>query len=140
MLNGDSSLKAWQIYKALRAAIQCRGYGIVPWATKEARKQGKSLADLEAEDKKLQQTDRRYQEAVGKWPEFKGNIQKMQLPLFDRMQPSKPDNYYFVPPCYYDASKMGLWNPSAPDKLLPHTNLANSTRNIRFDRIDVRPN
>jgi 5-methylcytosine-specific restriction endonuclease McrA len=138
LLNGDSNLKAWQIYKALRAAIQCRGYGIVPWATKEARKQGKSLADLEAEDKKLQQTDHRYQEAVGKWPEFKGNIQKMKLPMFDRMQPRKPDNYYFVPPCYYDASKMGLWNPSTPDKLPPHTNLANSTRNIRFDRIDVR--
>ena len=139
LLNGDSSLKVWQIYKALRAAIQCRGYGKVPWAAKEARKQGKTAEELELEEeKKLLQADPRYREAVGRWPDFKRSIQKLKLPLFDGMQPLKADNFYFVPPCYYDAWKMGLWNPSEPDKLFPHSNLANTTRNVRFDRIDVR--
>lgn len=148
LLKGDSSLKAWQIYKALRAAIQCRGYGTVPWATKEARKQGKTAKEIELEEeKKLLQADPHYREAVGRWPSFKRDIQKLKLPLFDRMQPSEaerkmfrlPDDYYFVPPCYYDARKMELWDPSEPDKLLPRSShLANSTRNVRFDRIDVR--
>lgn len=148
LLNGDSALKDWQIYKALRAAIQCRGYGTVPWATKEARKQGKSAKELEQEEeKKLQQADPRYRDAVGRWPDFKRDLQKQNLSLFVGMQPSAaakkklrlPDDYYYVPPCYYDAWKMGLWNPAEPGKLLARSNhLANSTRNIRFDRIDVR--
>jgi len=148
LLNGDSALKDWQIYKALRAAIQCRGYGTVPWATKEARKQGKSAKELEQEEeKKLQQADPRYRDAVGRWPDFKRGLQKQNLPFFVGMQLSAaakknlrlPDDYYFVPPCYYDAWKMGLWNPAESDKVLARPNhRANSTRNVRFDRIDVR--
>ena len=34
---------------------------------------------------------------------------------------------------------MGLWNPAESDKVLARPNhRANSTRNVRFDRIDVR--
>jgi CRISPR-associated endonuclease Csn1 len=148
LLQRDKSLADWQIYKALRAALQCRGYGKVPWAAKEARKQGKTAEQLQLEEeKKLQQADPGYRQAVGRWPNFKWDIKKQKLPFFERIQPGKAervhlqlqDNYYFVPPCYYDAWKMGLWNsdegirPSAR-----HDHLATSTHNIRFDRADVR--
>jgi CRISPR-associated endonuclease Csn1 len=123
LLQGDSQLNKWQIFKALRAALQCRGYGPVPWATKEARKLGKTPKELqEEEDKKLQQVDARYRDALGKWPEFKRSV---------------PRQFHF--PCFYDASKIGLWNASDPSKLLQRANhLADSTRNVRFDRADVR--
>jgi CRISPR-associated endonuclease Csn1 len=125
LLLGDGSLDDWQIYKALRAALQRRGYGRVPWATKEARKQGKTPEELEqGEEKKLQQADQKYREAVGRWPEFKRGI-------------AKEAAYQF--PCYYDAFQMGLWNPATPHKLETRlTHLACSTRNVRFDRGDVR--
>jgi HNH endonuclease/RuvC endonuclease subdomain 3 len=123
LLQGDKALADWQIHKALRAALQCRGYGTVPWAAKEARKQGKTADQLQLEEeKKLLQADPRYRDAVGRWPAFKRSV---------------PAEFHF--PCFYDALKMGLWNPAEPGKLLARSNhLANSTRNIRFDRADVR--
>lgn len=123
LLRGENTLAEWQIYKALRAGLQRRGYGAVPWATKEARKVGKTLEELEREEqKKLEQADVRYREAVGKWPDFKRSV---------------PKPFHF--PCYFDAWKMGLWDRSDPEKLLPRpSHLAQSTRNIRFDRTDVR--
>jgi len=123
LLQKDSTLVEWQIYKAIRAALQCRGYGRVPWAAREARKQGKSPEELhQEEEKKLQQADPRYREAVGKWPDYKHSV---------------PLEFHF--PCYYDALRMRLWNPSNPNALLERGNhLADSTRNIRFDRADVR--
>ena len=122
LLNGDK-LADWEIFKALRAALQCRGYGPVPWATKEARKQGKTPKELQdEEDKKLQQADARYRDAIGKWPEFKRSV---------------PAQFHF--PCYYDASKIGLWDASNPNIFQLRANhLAASTRNVRFDRVDVR--
>ena len=70
LLRGDASLVEWQIYKALRSALQKRGYGPVAWAAKEALKQGKTAKELrDEEEKKLQQADERYRMAVGKWPE-----------------------------------------------------------------------
>ncbi|HEY9174509.1 MAG TPA: HNH endonuclease domain-containing protein [Verrucomicrobiae bacterium] len=139
--DGETKLAEWQIYKALRAALQQRGYGLPPWTTKEARKQGKLPEELAAEEeKKLQQTDPRYREAADKWKRFRDSVpQPFQLP------------------CYYDAGQMGLWrylpeqrkdhvgfwNPNnSPDKP-PHGSActdhkAESTRNIRFDRAAVR--
>jgi hypothetical protein len=123
LLQGDETLSEWQIYKALRAALQRRGYGPVPWAVKEARKLGKTPEEVEREEeKKLERADARYRDAVGKWPDFKR---------------SAPKPFHF--PCYFDAWKMGLWDPSRSEQLLSKPNhLAKSTRNIRFDRIDVR--
>jgi hypothetical protein len=123
LLRGDDTLAEWQIYKALRSALQKRGYGPVPWAAKEALKQGKTAKELrDEEEKELQQADERYRLAAGKWPKFKDSVAEA-----------------FQFPCYYDAQQMGLWNPAEPDKLLPRSNhLAVSTRNIRFDRVDVR--
>jgi 5-methylcytosine-specific restriction endonuclease McrA len=138
---GERKLAEWQIYKALRAALQRRGYGRVPWATKEARKQGKSAEELEAEEeKKLQQADPRYREAVDKWKQFKSEV------------PAE-----FQLPCYYDALHMGLWryvpeqqqghlgywNPENEPAKPPHGSYrtdhkAESTRNIRSDRTAVR--
>lgn len=120
---GDPPLEEWQVYKALRSAMQKRGYGRVPWAGKEARARGKTPEELEREEEQqLAKKDERYREAVGRWPEFKRSV---------------PPDFHF--PCYYDAYHMGLWRPHEPDKLQPRpTHLVGSTRNVRFDRSDVR--
>jgi CRISPR-associated endonuclease Csn1 len=117
LLRGEK-LEAWQIFKALHSAIQKRGYGKIPWAEKEARRAGKSVEELEKEEQKK---DSDYVAAVNKWREFKVQV---------------PECFQF--PAYYDAFKMGLWNPSEADSLRPRTtHAADSTRNIRFDRTDV---
>jgi CRISPR-associated endonuclease Csn1 len=117
LLKGDTDLKEWQVFKALRSAIQKRGYGIIPWAEKEARRAGKTAEDLEQEETK----DQTYLEALNKWRKFKADL---------------PEAYHF--PCYYDAWRMGLWNTERKGKVgvrLSHE--AESTRNVRFDREDV---
>ena len=117
LLRGEE-LKPWQIFKALRSAIQKRGYGKIPWAEKEARRAGKSIEELEKEEQKK---DANYVAALNRWRDFKKQV---------------PADSHF--PCYYDAWKMGLWDPKAPDRLasqLKHD--AESTRNVRFDRTDV---
>jgi CRISPR-associated endonuclease Csn1 len=125
LLQGRETLEEWQIFKALHSALQSRGYGRVPWATKEARRLGKSAAELEEEDEKaLQNKDPLYRDAVGQWPRFKREV-----------APSEEFQY----PCYYDAWRMGLWDPSQTAILnTKSTHLAQSTRNVRFDRDDVR--
>ncbi len=117
LLRGEK-LEPWQVFKALRSAIQKRGYGKIPWAEKEARRAGKSIEELEKEEQKK---DANYVAALNRWRDFKKQV---------------PEDFYF--PCYYDAWKMGLWDPKTPDKLtsqLKHD--AESTRNVRFDRADV---
>jgi len=120
---GDPPLEPWQVYKALRSAMQKRGYGRVPWATKAARSLGKTPEELETEEqKRLEQADPSYREAVGKWPDFKKSV---------------PAEFHY--PCYYDAFHMGLWRPDQPDQLrLRPDHRAGSTRNVRFHRADVR--
>jgi CRISPR-associated endonuclease Csn1 len=96
-LLGGEKLEGWQIFKALHSAIQRRGYERIPWAEKEARRAGKSPEDLEKEEQKK---DPDYVAALNRWREFKTQV---------------PPQFHF--PCYYDASKMGLWNPAQPEKL-----------------------
>jgi CRISPR-associated endonuclease Csn1 len=115
----EEKLEEWQIFKALHSAIQRRGYDkTIPWAQKEARRAGKSPEDLEKEEQKK---DRGYLAALNRWSEFKTQV----APQFSF-------------PCYYDAWRMGLWNPAEPERLRPRTTYrAESTRNVRFDRQDV---
>jgi CRISPR-associated endonuclease Csn1 len=117
LLRGDK-LEPWQVFKALRSAIQKRGYDKIPWAEKDARRGGKSVEELEKDEQKK---DANYVAAVNRWRDFKAQI---------------PSDFHF--PCYYDAWKMKLWNPSALDMLGSQLNhQAESTRNVRFDREDV---
>jgi CRISPR-associated endonuclease Csn1 len=115
----EEKLEEWQIFKALHSAIQRRGYDkTIPWAQKEARRAGKNPEDLEKEERKK---DPSYLAALNRWSEFKTLVLA---------------RFYF--PCYYDAWKMGLWNPAEPEKVHPRTtHRAESTRKVRFDRKDV---
>ena len=63
LLQGDNALADWQIYKALRAALQNRGYGRLPWATKEARRQGRTPEELQQEEEKKLQTDEQWKKS-----------------------------------------------------------------------------
>ena len=147
LLCGDPDLKEWQIFKAFHSAIQKRGYGKVPWAAREAARYGMTPEELEKKEKAdLEKKDPAYKQAVEAWPKFKQDVQKLKLPFLEKIQPTAaqrkerklPDDYYFVPPCCYDAAKMGLWNPKQPDNFQERTTcLAQSTRGVRFDRNDV---
>jgi len=124
LLKGER-LAPWQIYKALRSSIQRRGYGIVPWANREVGRKDLSIEEAEREQEKLDadlsKKDPTYRHTLEAWPKFKNEV---------------PKDYHF--PCYYDAFQMGLWHPSTPDTLGDRiTCHAASTRNVRFDRIDV---
>lgn len=118
LLHGDADLKDWQILKALRSAIQKRGYAKVPWAAREERRSGKTEEQADAE---LAKKDPAYREAIEAWGKFKQRV---------------PEAFHY--PCYYDAERMRLWDSVQPEKLRSRTTHdAESTRRIRFDRADV---
>ena len=86
MLLEGQPMADWQIYKALHASIQRRGYDAkVPWKAKGI-KQDKPNEEDKVPEKK-----------VG---EFDAELRKM----------TRDERYHL--PCYYDAWKMGLWNES----------------------------
>lgn len=121
----QEKLEAWQIYKALRSSLQKRGYGIVPWANREIGKRELTLEEAEKEQRKLDEAlakkDPAYRHTLEAWPRFKADV---------------PKEFHF--PCYYEAMKMGLWDASSPKALRERVDChAESTRNVRFDRIDV---
>lgn len=125
LLRGEK-LQPWQIYKALHSAIQKRGYGRVPWASREVGKKEITEDELERElikkEQDLAKKDPHYRETIEAWDRFKGEISEQ-----------------FHYPCYYDAYKQKLWEPGPPETLrdrVDHT--AESTRNIRFAREDVQ--
>jgi CRISPR-associated endonuclease Csn1 len=94
LLRGEK-LEPWQIYKALHSAMQRRGYDPdIPWKARESR-----LRKRDGEDE-----------------EEKGTRERMQqfVQALDQMSPGKPEFHF---PCYFDAWKMGLWNPADPEKL-----------------------
>ena len=87
MLLEGQPMADWQIYKALHASIQRRGYDAeVPWKTRETQQDKPGTKDENPENQ------------VG---EFDAELRKMT-----------PDERYHLP-CYYDAWKMGLWDENA---------------------------
>lgn len=85
MLLEGQKLEDWQIYKALHAGIQRRGYdNDVPWKAREEENKKKSIAKDENPEVQIDN--------------FKSALDKMT-----------PDKNYRLP-CYYDAWKMGLWD------------------------------
>ncbi len=115
LLRGEP-LEPWQIYKALHSAVQKRGYGTVPWAARELKRTGRTGQESEQE---MAKKDPEYKAAVEAWAKFKKEF---------------PDPRFHFP-CYYDAARMGLWQP---DRFQERINCrAQSTRKVRFDRADV---
>jgi CRISPR-associated endonuclease Csn1 len=108
-------LEPWQVYKAFHSAIQRRGYDKdIPWKTRESRNVKK---DADEED-------------VG----TEKRMHDFEKALHD-MAPDKP---MFQFPAYFDAWKMGLWNPAKPDELKDRTDCrAESTRNQIVPRKQV---
>ena len=88
MLIEGQKLEDWQIYKALHAGIQRRGYDKnVPWKAREEAREKEKKQKTDKDENPEKQIDR-----------FNEYLQKMT-----------PDKRYHLP-CYYDAWKMGLWN------------------------------
>ena len=92
LLRGQK-LEPWQVYKALHSAIQHRGYDPdIPWKTQAAKK-------ASAEEIKAQQED------------------EDKLHKFEQELRAMTSDAKLQLPCYFDAWKMGLWDPKNPDKL-----------------------
>ncbi|MBI5775514.1 MAG: hypothetical protein HZA89_17475 [Verrucomicrobia bacterium] len=92
LLRGEK-LEPWQIFKALHSAIQRRGYDpAIPWKTRKQRR--------------IEKPDDDEGKTLTRMQEFEKHL--------EGMSPDKP-NYQW--PCYFDAWKMGLWNPSQPNEL-----------------------
>ncbi len=134
LLQGGDGMENWQVYKALRAALQSRGQQTVPWANKEADREGKSIEAIEAKERQeLAKKDPAYQQAMGAWDKFAKEDEAHWEAL---PEGKKREDYLF--PCYYDAWKMGLWSPDKPDLIKPdepktsHTFSAKSTRQVVF--------
>ena len=109
LLRGEK-LEGWQVYKALHSAIQRRGYERVPWAAREEKRSGSKQDDDEKKN-------------ASRLSEFQA--------LFASMTPSREDRQYL---CYFDAWRMGLWNP-VTDELQPRlTNAARRARNFLIPR------
>jgi len=107
LLRGEK-LEPWQAYKALHSAIQRRGYDPnIPWKNRPNRK----AKPGDPED-----------DAAG----TKARMDQFEKELH-AMAPDQPDSHY---PCYFDAWKMGLWNPKSPALLNDRIDCqAESTRN-----------
>lgn len=107
LLRGEK-LEPWQIYKALHSAIQRRGYDPdIPWKAREGRRRKQGAEDSE--------------EA--------GTRERMEK-FIEELKSMSPAHDEFHLPCYFDAWKMGLWNPESPEMLLNRIDChAQSTRN-----------
>ncbi|HEV2693332.1 MAG TPA: HNH endonuclease domain-containing protein [Verrucomicrobiae bacterium] len=107
LLRGEK-LEPWQVYKALHSAIQRRGYDPnIPWKTRSHRK-AKS-GDAEDDEAGTQ----------ARMEQFEKDLAVMSQ--------GKPEFHF---PCYFDAWKMGLWNPDRPGELKDRIDCrAESTRN-----------
>jgi len=106
LLRGEK-LEPWQVFKAFHSAIQRRGYDKdIPWKTRESRNAKKEDGEEDAGTEK--------------------RMHQFELAL-ETMAPGKTE---FQFPAYFDAWKMGLWNPAKPDELKNRTDCrAESTRN-----------
>ncbi|MFZ2643235.1 MAG: type II CRISPR RNA-guided endonuclease Cas9 [Verrucomicrobiia bacterium] len=105
LLRGEK-LEPWQIYKALHSAIQRRGYDPnIPWKTREQRRSEKPEDDEGKTLTRMQEFEKQLAEMV-------------------------PNHKEYQWPCYFDAWKMGLWNPNKPEELkLRQDCQAQTTRN-----------
>ena len=91
LLRGEK-LEPWQIYKALHSAIQRRGYDPdIPWKSKASEDNRNSLQDDE-----------------------EGPTRERMNAFVEELKKMSPCEAFQMP-CYFDAWKMGLWNPSTPD-------------------------
>lgn len=92
LLRPEEKMADWQVYKALRAAIQKRGYSSVPWEHGSKSQENLTPEEQAATDK-----------GNARWTKFTG-LPEVQLLGKD-----------FQLPCYYDAFHLQLWSPSTPN-------------------------
>lgn len=107
LLRGEK-LEPWQVFKAFHSAIQRRGYDPnIPWKTREARRTKEG--DTEDDETGTEQRMRDFEKSL------------------HEMAPAQSDCHF---PAYFDAWKMGLWNPAQPVGLKLRVDChAESTRN-----------
>lgn len=102
-------LEEWQIFKALWAAIQLRGYETVAWAGNAKKSTNSQNADpLETgvlNNAEIQQVK-----------EEKENLENAEKYL-TRLRYEISPHFHYEYPCFLEASRMGLWSSDAPEIL-----------------------
>ncbi|MHB2026685.1 MAG: type II CRISPR RNA-guided endonuclease Cas9d [Elusimicrobiota bacterium] len=99
-------LESWQVYKAIRSAIQHRGYDPeLPW-----KRQAKRNVD---EDESGTQTGTDAADEKNDEAENKSGVERYELYLKTNFE--KNPNYHY--PCYYEAHRMGIWDSQRPAEL-----------------------
>jgi len=97
-----AKLEGWQVFKAVRSALQRRGFDRnVPWKNRAA---SKTNAD---DDSKTAKNAMEYE--------------KMLLEIVNQQRE-------YLYPCYFDAFQMGLWNPRNNQILLRPSKISNRAR------------
>ena len=103
MLEGKKLYK-WQIYKALHASIQRRGYDKnVPWKDQEAENKKKKKNDTSEVDKSPEEAKKKNDTPKDKDPEEEADSFEKDI-----QEKIKDKKYHY--PCYFDAYQMGLWD------------------------------
>lgn len=110
-------LEGWQIFKAIWSAIQRRGYDAdLPWKRNVKRNVASAeTPEKPASDGKLASHKEAEKEDGAGEKDEKENFQAVQNYQKELEQVFKDEKYRL--PCYYEAYKLGLWNPRNPDKL-----------------------
>ena len=114
----NEKLETWQIYKALRSAIQRRGYDQdVPWK-----------ATVESIEKKSVKTEEKIDEKGNKKEDKENEHYRKAINAFREELKKITDNVNYHFTCYYDAFKMGLWDPKTNKINLRQTHNAQRAR------------
>lgn len=99
-------LESWQVYKAIWSAIQHRGYDTdVPWIKEHRRNISK---EENTEEKNDPDEKKKNDEAEN------GKAVEEYTKLLNNCFGDKKEFHY---PCYLEAYRMGIWNPTLPNKL-----------------------
>lgn len=92
-------LKEWQVFKAVWSAIQHRGYDAnIPWASdlREIKRKEAANETLNKKEEKIKN-------------DFLAEEKASKL-YIETLKKHLPDQYHL--PCYYEASRIGVWSPS----------------------------
>jgi len=133
-------LEPWQVFKALHSAIQKRGYdGSVPWARTPAARIAASAKVEGKESKRTKQTEAEEVgvDAVVEISEAEKREQKEEQASLERAMTMKgvveslTDDPRFHHPCFWEAYRMGLWDPAVPASV--KTRLSHDAKSSKWD-------
>lgn len=100
LIQGEK-LEGWQVYKAIRSAIQHRGYDKdLPWLSEHKRNNNEEQPENSNEQKIKDELSN-----------------KKATSEYEKRLKEYFNNATYHLPCYYEAYRLGLWSPNEPNNL-----------------------